>query len=188
MMNRPALPVPLPRHPLPQKAALMIDDPCENEPYLHLMGAMDDPDHLQKASQGQLVALAKDADWVRVPWKNIVFAHSNEADSQLIELGFELGEQLEDNLWRNVRLPEGWSLEGSSHAMYSFLVDEQGYRRGQICFKASGIDRDAFMVICAIPETRAQADSYNAFYAPGFAWVTQSRERVGADLAINLMP
>lgn len=79
-------------------------------------------------------------------------------------LGFKFGEvQTDDPMWREVTLPEGWSREGSNHAMWSFIVDERGYRRCSIFYKAAFYDRSAHIGIAREPETKAQNDSYDTF-------------------------
>lgn len=69
-------------------------------------------------------------------------------EKDLTDLGFVLGEPVEgDPLFRRATLPPGWSREGSEHAMWSYLLDEQGRRRCSIFYKAAFYDRDAFLSI-----------------------------------------
>jgi hypothetical protein len=66
------------------------------------------------------------------------------SEDDLTVLGFELGDQIEgDPLFRQATLPAGWSREGSEHAMGSYIVDGDGYRRCSIFYKAAFYDRDA---------------------------------------------
>jgi hypothetical protein len=75
-------------------------------------------------------------------------------DKDLIKLGFTLGETVDgDPLFRRATLPPGWSREGSEHAMWSYLLDEQDRRRCSIFYKAAFYDRDAFLSITPIEET-----------------------------------
>lgn len=60
-------------------------------------------------------------------------------------LGFVFGELVEgDEMFTKVTLPEGWSRQGSTHAMWSHIVDERGIPRVSIFYKAAFYDRDAF--------------------------------------------
>jgi hypothetical protein len=63
-----------------------------------------------------------------------------------IALGFTFGDAVDD-LFREATLPEGWSREGSDHAMWSYLVDATGKRRVAIFYKAAFYDRAAHMSI-----------------------------------------
>lgn len=61
-------------------------------------------------------------------------------------LGIEiLGEA--DDLFLNVKLPEGWRKVAESHAMWSKLVDDQGRERAAIFYKAAFYDRNAHFTI-----------------------------------------
>lgn len=84
----------------------------------------------ERAGQGQLVhsdVLPVDAPWDR-----------------LEALGFRPGPDVEgDPLFRQATLPEGWSRQGSSHAMWSHVVDERGVKRVAIFYKGAWYDRDA---------------------------------------------
>jgi hypothetical protein len=63
-------------------------------------------------------------------------------------LGFTFGEQNpRDGLFIPATLPEGWTREGSDHAMWSFLRDQHGRKRASIFYKAAFYDRDAFMYL-----------------------------------------
>lgn len=67
----------------------------------------------------------------------------NEDSRPVLEkLGIEiLGEA--DDLFYNVNLPEGWSKVAEDHAMWSKLVDDRGYERAAIFYKAAFYDRKA---------------------------------------------
>jgi hypothetical protein len=59
-------------------------------------------------------------------------------------LGFVFGEVVErDPIFREVKLPAGWSRKGSSHAMWSHIVDEKGRERVAVFYKAAFYDRRA---------------------------------------------
>jgi len=60
----------------------------------------------------------------------------------LERLGFVFLEQ-EDDLFINVRFPEGWKIEPTNHSMWSELVDDKGRNRAGIFYKAAFYDRNA---------------------------------------------
>jgi hypothetical protein len=110
-------------------------------------------------------------------------------DAQLTALGFELGEQCEDELFRLARLPEGWTIERAAHAMYSHVIDADGYQRCTIFYKAAFYDRSATISINGVPCTAAQSDAINDLYSdPDFAWVSSGRERDGANYVVTMTP
>jgi hypothetical protein len=62
----------------------------------------------------------------------------------LERLGFVLGEKVKgDDLFAHATLPPGWRREGSSHAMWSYILDDQGRKRVAIFYKAAFYDRRA---------------------------------------------
>lgn len=82
----------------------------------------------------------------------------------LTELGFKLGEVIQDDpIFRACELPEGWRREGSDHSMWSYIVDENGFRRVAVFYKAAFYDRSAHCRVESNPETKAQADTYQDF-------------------------
>jgi hypothetical protein len=67
-------------------------------------------------------------------------------DAAFLALGFTFGEPVNgDTLFRPATLPDGWRREGSSHAMWSYLVDARGVQRVAIFYKAAFYDRAAHM-------------------------------------------
>lgn len=76
---------------------------------------------------------------------------------ELEALGFTLGHVHEDDpLFRDAVLPEGWTREGSDHAMWSYIVDAEGFCRVAIFYKAAFYDRRAFASVERVPQTAAQ--------------------------------
>jgi hypothetical protein len=70
--------------------------------------------------------------------------HGDRAEFEA--LGFSFGEpDARDSMFMPATLPEGWKREGSGHAMWSYILDQQGRRRVSIFYKAAFYDRDAFM-------------------------------------------
>lgn len=75
-------------------------------------------------------------------------SRSGGDEAALIALGFTFGEpDREDPLFRPATLPTGWKREGSSHAMWSYIVDERGIRRVGVGYKAAFYDRWARMLL-----------------------------------------
>lgn len=69
-------------------------------------------------------------------------------EGDLVALGFELGPIVEgDPLFRQATLPEGWTREGSDHAMWSHIVDPDAYHRCAIFYKAAFYDRRAHLSV-----------------------------------------
>jgi len=63
---------------------------------------------------------------------------------QIEQLGIVF-EQPVDDLFVNVKLPDGWKVRPTSHSMWSDLVDDEGNVRASIYYKAAFYDRDAFI-------------------------------------------
>jgi hypothetical protein len=131
-----------------------IENTSKRDPLVHILGAMSDggSDYItgmEAAGQRQLVNstdLPSDA-------------HGREAD--FVALGFTFGEPHQhDPMFRPATLPEGWTREGSEHAMWSYLVDEKGRQRVGIFYKAAFYDRSAAMSLVH-PANRLS----NAYYA-----------------------
>lgn len=63
---------------------------------------------------------------------------------ELAALGFVFGDEVPgDPMFRQATLPEGWTREGSDHAMHSYVCDERGVRRVNVFYKAAFYDRRA---------------------------------------------
>lgn len=58
--------------------------------------------------------------------------------------GIEFGEVVND-IFVEVKLPEGWEKAATDHNMWSHLVDDKGRRRAGIFYKAAFYDRSAHM-------------------------------------------
>lgn len=108
-------------------------------------------------------------------------------EEEFVALGFKLGPVVDgDPIFRRAELPEGWRREGSSHAMWSYIVDGDGYERCSIFYKAAFYDRSAHIVINAVPTTRAQYEARVRYEdANGIdypAWGDLRLKRQGRDL------
>lgn len=70
-------------------------------------------------------------------------------EDQLRALGFELGPKPTgrdaDDLFRPALLPKGWKKVPTEHSMWTDIVDEKGFPRGSIFYKAAFYDRSAHM-------------------------------------------
>lgn len=79
------------------------------------------------------------------------FSYSNKArDRAILESwGFKLGDVVEgDPMFMHVELPDGWTREGTDHAMHSSILDEKGRKRIAIFYKAASYDRSASASLC----------------------------------------
>ncbi len=66
-------------------------------------------------------------------------------------LGFTFGDpDPSDPMFAPATLPEGWTREGSEHAMWSYIVDQHGRRRASIFYKAAFYDRSAHIGLTAL--------------------------------------
>ena len=50
-----------------------------------------------------------------------------------------------DDLFYNVKLPEGWEIKSTDHSMWNNLYDDKGRKRASFFYKAAFYDRDAFI-------------------------------------------
>lgn len=58
------------------------------------------------------------------------------------KLGFVFGDKADD-MFINVKFPEGWKKRPTDHSMWTDLVDAKGRKRGGIFYKAAFYDRSA---------------------------------------------
>ncbi|MEU8040937.1 hypothetical protein [Streptosporangium sp. NPDC049078] len=73
------------------------------------------------------------------------------SEDDLRALGFTLGDPVPgDKLFRYADLPARWKKEGSDHAMWSYIVDEQGRQRCSIFYKAAFYDRSAHISVTSV--------------------------------------
>ena len=81
----------------------------------------------------------------RLPRKGrIRSAEEFDAREQYEKMGIEvLGEY--DDLFYDVKLPDGWEIKATSHSMWNELRDDKGRLRAKFFYKAAFYDRDAFI-------------------------------------------
>lgn len=72
--------------------------------------------------------------------KNIIEFTRQQYD----KMGITVIDDYDDLFW-NVRLPEGWKLEATEHTMWNKLFDDQGKERATFFYKAALYDRSAFI-------------------------------------------
>jgi len=65
----------------------------------------------------------------------------------LEELGFIFSKDADD-IFINVKFPDGWKKEATGHSMHNVLIDDKGRKRGRIFYKAAFYDRRASMSLC----------------------------------------
>lgn len=110
----------------------------------------------EAAGQRELLKAAA-GDWAKLPTR---IAGATRED--LEALGFEFGEPVPgDDLFTNVRLPEGWYVDGTSHSMHTTLRDPEHFKRAGIFYKAAYYDRRADLSWMTVPVTDAQDDLAN---------------------------
>jgi hypothetical protein len=109
---------------------------------------------LEQEREGQAQLVTSDV----IPAQGAIDTPGNRR--ALEDLGFEIGELTDDKMFVRVKLPKGWTREGSSHAMWSYIVDADGYQRIGCFYKAAFYDRSAHMHIEGEPRTRAQAEAW----------------------------
>lgn len=111
-----------------------MEDTSKRDPAIHALGMMgrggvsEYVTGMEPAGQQQVVTsqqMPKEGPW-----------------DALVALGFTRGEEVDD-LFVQATLPDGWSKEGSDHAMHSYVLDERGIRRIGVFYKAAFYDRRA---------------------------------------------
>lgn len=59
------------------------------------------------------------------------------------KMGIEVIDEADDLFW-NVKLPEGWEIKATGHSMWNDLIDNKGRKRATFFYKAAFYDRHAF--------------------------------------------
>lgn len=62
--------------------------------------------------------------------------------SEFEALGFVFGKEL-DTLFQEATFPSGWSKQPTEHSMWSDILDNKGWKRGMIFYKAAFYDKSA---------------------------------------------
>lgn len=63
---------------------------------------------------------------------------------QYEKMGIEIIDEYDDLFW-NVKLPEGWKIKATDHTMWNELRDNKDRKRAIFFYKAAFYDRDAFI-------------------------------------------
>lgn len=115
---------------------MTVENTSERPPEMHLLGALSEGtgDYIMgMEAQGQKQLVASQVMPTKSPWDD------------LVGLGFVKGEPVDgDDLFVNATLPAGWTKQGTDHSMWSKIVDERGFERVSIFYKAAFYDRDSF--------------------------------------------
>lgn len=101
---------------------------------------------LEQEAAGQRQLVASDV----LPTKiNSPYGDARKLAKEKLETaGFKFGQVVpRDPLFQEVQLPAGWKKVGTSHDVWSSVVDDKGRERISIFYKAAYYDRDAFMNI-----------------------------------------
>lgn len=64
--------------------------------------------------------------------------------AQYEKMGIEVVDEYDDLFW-NVRLPDGWEVKATDHAMWNELRDDKNRKRATFFYKAAFYDRSAFI-------------------------------------------
>lgn len=76
-------------------------------------------------------------------------SYDTHSDIETIKVQYEsMGIQIideHDDLFWNVKLPEGWEIRATDHSMWNELFDNKGRKRASFFYKAAFYDRDAFI-------------------------------------------
>lgn len=63
---------------------------------------------------------------------------------QYEKMGIIIVDEYDDLFW-NVKLPDGWEIKATDHSMWSDLFDDKGRKRANFFYKAAFYDRHAFI-------------------------------------------
>jgi hypothetical protein len=113
----------------------------QENPALGLIASVGDGiAEMEAAGQAQLVQSTK------LPAE---LSYSTREDFEA--LGFVFGDLVDgDPLFREMKLPAGWSKRATDHDMHSEVVDERGIARVGVFYKAAFYDRRADMTITSV--------------------------------------
>lgn len=93
-------------------------------------------------------------------------------------LGFVFGKPADD-LFVNVKFPEGWQKKPADHSMWTYIVDEKGRKRGGVFYKAAFYDRSAHCSLdrrFQVTQTYGEGDNEAAYIEDASGEVNQRIE------------
>jgi len=126
----------------------MIENTTDRDVMLHLIGSMGAGGGSQYIEEMEAHGQRQFVNSDRLPTE---IGSGSVAEFEV--LGFVFGEvDPGDALFRQATLPAGWKRDGSDHAMWSYILDEQGRKRVSIFYKAAFYDRCAFMSLISIEQ------------------------------------
>ena len=119
---------------------LTPENTSQRDPMLHLAGSWDDPSRyitaVESAGQQQLVT------------SDVL---PRDCRGEYADVGIAVvGPVATDDLFVEVRLPDGWSKQASDHSMWSYVIDQHGRKRVQVFYKAAFYDRKAHASILSV--------------------------------------
>lgn len=144
----------MPKHTrTPRNTANAMQDPAERLLFL--------AESMGSRGPGGFIEAQEAAGQREIVHSDVLPTKTNSCtDADLTALGFDLGDKVDgDPMFRYAKLPDGWSREGSEHAMWSYLLDTLGRRRCSIFYKAAFYDRDAFISVATV-----RSYVYDRFY------------------------
>tara|TARA_R100000656_G_scaffold104176_1_gene75980 strand:- start:29677 stop:30357 length:681 start_codon:yes stop_codon:yes gene_type:complete len=98
----------------------------------------------RQEARGQLQLVQSNS--LPTKWEDLYPWDDAYVEAGLESLGFEFGEPYPDDpIFRPVTLPSGWSKRAVAHDMYSVVVDDRGFHRLGMFYKAAIYDRRAGM-------------------------------------------
>lgn len=113
-----------------------------DNPMLGLLGALDDLSPGRRVGQS-IEDMEARGQHELIRQKTKLPADGSESPAWA-KLGIVFGPPVEgDPLFREVKLPVGWALKATDHAMWSGLFDPRGFERAHIFYKAAFYDRSA---------------------------------------------
>lgn len=119
---------------------------------------------------------------IRLPRKINFHAGKLNATEQYSKMGIEVltTYSKENDLFLDVKLPEGWRKKPTDHSMWSDLFDDKGRKRALIFYKAAFYDRSSFINFLTRYTTKEIA--FASEKNPDKSWDC-AREVVAIDLA-----
>lgn len=106
----------------------------------------------------------------------------NYTKQQYEKMGIIIIDGYDDLFW-NVKLPEGWEIKATDHSMWNNLFDNKGRLRADFFYKAAFYDRDAFtnfntrFQISADHTAPADSD-YEIWKASSFQGTVRDQEKI----------
>lgn len=151
---------------------MAIENTSRRNPNIHVDGIL-------AAGQGRYIENMEAVGQSQVVHGDRLPAELLSPRREFEDLGFVFGDpDPDDPLFMAAALPEGWTREGSDHAMWSYLLDRRGVRRVAVFYKAAFYDRHADMRVHNVGYHLAN----DAIYSEGDAFDLPPHEYTPAEL------